>query len=288
MRRLRVLAVVLLVPAVAHADAKEDAAIAYDRGARAYDRGDFTLAATELARADELAPNAVTLELAIAAAMKADDAVFGMTLVERASSRKGIKETVLLNARKKLGPRVGRIAVRCSDCEAAVDGAKVPLDTARFVSVGVHVVTFARPTGKEERLEVVVEPGKTVDVAPASPAPTPAAPAPPPREVKAAPPVLVPSQPEEPRGLSPVWFWTGVGLTAIAGGAGIASAIDTAAKHDAFLKDRSDAAASSAGQDAETRTYILFGAAGAFAIATAVIGLGLVKWDRPRTAAWTF
>jgi hypothetical protein len=284
--RLRVLAFVLLVPALARADAKEDAAIAYDRGARAYDRGDYALAASELARADELAPNAVTLELAIAAAVKADDAVIGMTLVERASARKGIKETVLLGARKKLAPKVGRVVVRCSDCEATVDGSRMPNEAPRFVSVGPHIVTLTRPSAKEERIEILVDPGKTVDVAPAQPAPA--------NEVKLAPtlgpaptppPTPAPSK-EEPRSLSPVWFWAGLGLTAVAAGAGTVSAIDTAAKHDAFLKDRSDAAASRAGQDAETRTYILFGAAAAFAVATAVIGLGLVKWDRARTTAW--
>jgi len=276
--RRHLLALVFFAPSLARADAKEDAAQAYDRGARAYDRGDYALSAGELARADELAPNAVTLELAIAAAIKADDAALGMTLVERASTRRGIKETVLLGARKKLGPKVGRLAVRCT-CDVTLDGARIAAET-RFVTVGAHVVTMTQGS-RTERVDVVIEPGKTLEIAP-----TPVLPERTTERVLAPPPPPPAPPVNEERGLSPVWFWTGLGLTAVAAGAGGLSALDTASKHDAFLRDRSDVDAANAGRNAETRTYVLFATAGVLAIATTIVGLALVRWERPRPLAW--
>src|SRR5262249_30308245 len=57
---------------------------AYDRGATAFDNKDYATAARELARADDLVPNNVALVTALKAALRADDAVLGMTLAERA------------------------------------------------------------------------------------------------------------------------------------------------------------------------------------------------------------
>ena len=93
MSRARVVAgVVLLVGAVtaevALADGTVEAAReAYDRGAAAYDAGEYARAAAELARADEILANDVALELALKAAVKADDPRFAMTLVARADAR---------------------------------------------------------------------------------------------------------------------------------------------------------------------------------------------------------
>ena len=57
-------------PAFADAKDLEGARAAYDRGAAAYDAGNYELAASELTRADDLAPNDIALELALKAAVK--------------------------------------------------------------------------------------------------------------------------------------------------------------------------------------------------------------------------
>jgi hypothetical protein len=56
----------------------------------------------------------------------------------------------------------------------------------------------------------------------------------------------------------------------------IASGVDTANKHSAFVSDPTDAGASS-GRAAELRTNVLLGATGASAVATGVMAL-MVDW----------
>src|SRR5262252_4957973 len=88
--RLRSVALCMLLPG--NGRAEDEAAFAqaresYDRGAAAYDAKDYAKAATELARADELVPNATVLELALQAAVRAHDAPTAMELVQRVEKR---------------------------------------------------------------------------------------------------------------------------------------------------------------------------------------------------------
>src|SRR5262245_55502094 len=64
-----------------------EAHAAYERGAAAFDRGDYPTAAKELARADALFPNVVALTTAIKAAILADDPALAMELADRTESR---------------------------------------------------------------------------------------------------------------------------------------------------------------------------------------------------------
>src|SRR4051794_29326385 len=66
---------------------KEAARQAYDRGAAAYDAGDYARATAELTRADELFASDVALELALKAAVKGDDPRAAMVLAARADKR---------------------------------------------------------------------------------------------------------------------------------------------------------------------------------------------------------
>ncbi|HVM68469.1 MAG TPA: hypothetical protein VM204_01365 [Gaiellaceae bacterium] len=251
---------------VAQADPKDDAAEAYDKGAAAYDKGDFAVAATQLARADEIAPSAVTLELALGAALRADDAALGMTLVERVEKRRGTKALDRLAdaARRRLASRVGKLGVTCPRaprCDVTLDGERFEPGAPRYVAVGAREVSVALGAAPQ-RFDVTIEPGKTVELVPTAPAvaaSSPAAPAAggaetPPRGPDEAADVRVTS------GLSPTWFWLGVGLTAVAGGA----------------------AAADAGRSAEQRTVVLLAGAGALALATGALGLFFVDWSGGR------
>jgi hypothetical protein len=281
-----------LSAAPALADAKEDAAEAYDKGAAAYDKGDYPLAATQLARADELAPNGVTLELALGAVLRADDPVLGMTLVERAEKRKGGKslDKLVDAARRKFGARAGKLNVACrvespvgdrqGQCEVKVDGKRFERGGARWVSVGVHDVVIDIG-GALQKSEVTIEGGKTVELVPTAPVSS-GEPKPPPQETKppeTKPEPPKPKPPAESDGISPTWFWVGLGATAVVGGVGLVSGLDTASKYDEFAKDRSNEEASSAGQSAQTRTIVLLAGTGVLAVATAAIGLFFVDWD---------
>jgi hypothetical protein len=283
-----VLLVLMTTPTrAAFADEREDAATAYDRGAAAFDRGDFVTAARELARADELLPSPVTLELAINAAIKSDDAALGMTLADRASTRKGTKalDAAAASARKKFSSRVGKLSVMCpanSRCDVTLDGASFEPNAPRIVAVGSHRVVLTRSSTTEpERFAVRIDPEKTTELLlpaaapPVSPAPT----ATPVDPVKPPPPTPAKKKDaDDARGLSPAWLWVGAGATALVGGFTIASGLDTASKHDAFAQDRSDTTLANEGRAADQRTTFLLVATGALALATVAVGLFVVDW----------
>ncbi len=72
--------VVLPSPASAEPTAAKQA---YDQGVEAYERGDLEGASQQFARADTLAPNAVSLQAALDAAIDADDAALVSELLQR-------------------------------------------------------------------------------------------------------------------------------------------------------------------------------------------------------------
>jgi hypothetical protein len=274
---LLVAAFAVFAPRAAHAaDAEEEAAAAYDRGASAYDRQDFVTAANELARADELAPNDVTLELALNAALRGTDALFAMTLVERAEKRPHPSArlvTATEAVRKRFASSVGTITVVCSGepaCVATIDEKAVPSNVAIAVAAGKHRVEIARGDAREKPREVVVGGAKSVELLADTP------------ESVRMDAHLFDREPS--RGIAPVWFWVGSGVTVALGGATVLSAIDTASTHDDFASDRSNVDLSNDGKSAERRTFVLGAVTGVLAIATAVVGVALVDWNRGKVA----
>jgi hypothetical protein len=245
---------------------------AYDRGAASYDAGEFALAALQLSKADAIVPNDVALELALRASLKANDALLAMDLAARADGRRSAALAAARDeARSKLASRVGRVTVVCpagTACSATLDEAPFPVGEPRWVLVGSHRVVVDGGNGQRQAFQVRVDPGATVPV-----------------EAASSPPGLLPPPSPPPRdmgdgsgGMSPAWFWAGLGLSAALGGATIASAIDTQAKHDAF-KSEPSLARSNDGVDAQLRTNLLFAGTAAAAVASGVVGLLFVRWS---------
>lgn len=274
---------------------------AYQRGSAAFEAGRYAEAAVELARADELAPNPVALEAAVKAATLADDPVLAMTLVDRARDRPstpGLAEATAA-AREKFGSRVGRLTVRCradERCAAQIEGQPAEIGAGRWVRAGDHPVVVST-AGVAEAFVVRVDPGAVVDWAPpprpaASYGATPVGVGPvPPRPAVVVPPPASPGAPDEPSarepsGISPTWFWVGVGLTGLGAIGTTVSGADAIDKHDAFWGG--DDSAREPGQAAQTRTNVLLGVTAAVAVGTAVTGLWLVDWrgrDKVRASA---
>src|SRR5438105_8056926 len=102
---------------------------AYDRGTAAYDRGDYATAARELAAADALAPNPVALQAALDAALRADDPVVGMVLLERSTrfTPDGALAEMIRTARARFAHRTAFVHVACGSapCVCSIDGATV-------------------------------------------------------------------------------------------------------------------------------------------------------------------
>lgn len=258
----------------------EEARRLYDRAAAAYEREDFAAAARDFAAADALAPSPVALATAIEAATSAGDAVLAMTLRDRAAGR--AEHAQLAAAMKAAGAKfagaTGRVRVTCAGaCEARVDGAAIEPGLLAAgapvrVKAGEHVVLLRVPGRADEERRVNVAPDGLVEIAPAAAGGgAPAA-----------------------GGLSPAWFFVGLGATALAGAGAIASGLDTASKHEVFVRagcpgpvhgDCSGLA--SEGKGAETRTNVLIGVAGVLAAASAAVGVGLVRWSGPRGAEVT-
>jgi hypothetical protein len=295
--RRRVVAFVLLLATNAWADAATEAHEAYDRGTRAYRRGDYATAAREYAAADALSPSPVALQAALDAAVLADDPVLGVELVDRAKEapRTNALALSILTAQRKFARRTGRIHVACgaaAACIASIDGAAVDPAHPVIVRVGAHTV-IVESGGAATTRDVTVGPDEVIEVAPAAgtaPAAATAsgaatAPASAPAPEAASAPVVAT---ESSRGISPVWFYVGLGATGIAGAASIVSGADTASQHSHFASDCTQGreasncgGLASSGQSAQTRTNVLIGATAGLAAVTAVT-LFFVRWHETR------
>lgn len=238
---------------------------AYDRGAEAFKRGDFGVAARAFAEADALVPSAVALHAALDAAVRADDPVLGTQLLDRASrapADEALDATIRV-ARARFARRTGRVRVACGACKAAIDGVPIDVGVAVVVRTGPHTATI--DAGVPEQRAIDVPADDTVVLSP--------------RAASIAPP------PARSGGLSPAWVFVGAGATAIAGGLGIASAVDTSNRHADFVRSGCDrvgsgacSAASSDGASAQSRTNVLLGVTAALGVATAAIALFAVRW----------
>ena len=269
----------------------EQARTAYDRGLEAHERGDYAQAAKLFAQADELAPNDTALLAAIDAAVLADDAVLTMTLLDRAKQRPGSPEVqhALEQATARFAPSTGRLLVRCAGplrCQVSVDGRDAQPDRPFWVLAGPRalIVTFGNQKVTKS-VGVVAGRENVVDVAPPAPAPlarTPVSPAP----LAAAPPPP-PAPPKPASTFESPWFWVGAGLTLTFTAASVWSALDLSQRHDAFVADGCDKAATagcaeaaSDGKNAQLRTQLLLGAT-ALAGATTIMLVWLPSSSRP-------
>ena len=279
------MALAMTAPTLAHAqtkDAVDEARAAYDRGASAYDAGEYARAVTELTHADEILPNPTVLELALRAAVKADDPPAGMTLVDRASAR-GLSSPAIDKqvkaVREKLAGRAAQLTVRCPaplSCKASVDGLLVAIDVRTWVRAGDHVVELV-VDGTPQKMPLHLEPGVQVETAPRTLADRPAPPLPTTTTPATGTPPVTPNDHEN--GIAPAWFWAGGALTVAFGGLTLWSALDTKSKHDAFVGSPSDALEAE-GKSAQTRTNVFAIATAAAGITTGVLAF-YVGWSGP-------
>ena len=239
----------------------------YERATRELADGEYALAAKHFARADEISPTPAALEAALIAVHEADDAVLGMILVSR-TGREPTHEklgALAARARARFADRVGRLVVTCRDCEASVNGVVIEPGVASWQPLGPAVVTI-RSNGRIEERRVTVTKDVIATVRPTGPV----APAP-----------IAKRAPEEATsptgGVSPAFFWVGVGLTAAAGVGTVVSFVDLKGIHDDFRQTPS-AALAEEGDAAQLRTRVLLGVTGGLAVATALVGTLAVDW----------
>jgi hypothetical protein len=260
---------------------------AYARGAAAFSAGDYGRAADDLASADALYPDDVTLKAALDAVTRADDAVLGAQLIERANRVRdpsvvpGLEHSLAL-ATARFAHRTGRIVVRHRECPAVVDGRPISEGVPTVVLVGVHVVAVQCGAVPEEYL-VKVSADETHEVVPGEVRvlrdPT--------TSIRALP--VPPLRPHEARehGISPVWFVATAVLTLGLGVATLVSGIETVNDHGQFdsagcgmSNGRACASLASSGRSVQTTTTGLGIGTGVAAVGTTALGLFGVRRHR--------
>jgi hypothetical protein len=257
----------------------EQARAAYDAGAAAYDGGEFGTASLQFARADELAPNDVVLRLALAAAVRAEDPVLSMNLVQRAERRATVDPALMelmRVTRARFESQVGFIEVRClrhATCTAYLADQRLQPGLPVAVLPGKAELRFT-DGASESRIFIEVVPQRTVEVL--EPAAAPAAPAEPSAPAKrVAPPAskalgTATASPSLalPRGV----FWGGLVLSGALAAVTVASGIDAANARERFLANRNEGTREH-GQAAVERTNVLLGVTLGTAVLTGTVGL---------------
>jgi tetratricopeptide (TPR) repeat protein len=259
---------------------RAEAAENFDRGAKAFARGDFRRAAEAFEAAYRLGPRPDVLWNAAQAWQRAGEAARAATLYARylreappAAPDRGAATAQLA----ALSPRLARVEVHGDNLEQlAVDD--VPSqETIVYVSRGAHVVS-AVVGGRPVRKTQAVEAGDVVSVVLETPAVVEIIPAPP-SSLPAARVSLSPEPPPRPAhtGWSPWVFVGSASLAAAAVGLTIGSGIDTDASLKTFDAHGTPANLRT-GQEKELRTNILLGTSVALGLLTAATALWLVDW----------
>jgi hypothetical protein len=286
------------------------AAEAFDLGRQSYKAGRYTEAAEQFERADASAPSATALELAIRSRDKAGDldragtlASLALTLYPDDGNIGKIAPDVITRA----GADLYELSVTCDEPCEITDGTKVVHGRAAstrtlFLAPGTHHLRVSFGGGRTEAKTVEATPGASgmIEFAP------PSSDEPEPVEEPQAEPLAEPPPEEEPepsKGLPPMLFWVGAGATVAAGGVTVWSGLDTV-NNPGVDRVKAECQAGDEncklyqeGRAKQTRTNVLLGVTGAFALATGVLA-AVVDWGprslpstdegkrRPRVSPW--
>lgn len=273
----------LMVALGAHADDKKRASELFTQGETRFRVGDYAGAAAAFEEANGLSPHpnilwnaARSLERAGSAARAANTYHAYLQSADDAPADRAAAAQSLARLTKQLG----RLELHPEDgqSEVLVDGARVS-GSVYFVTPGTHTVVMLAQ-GREQSQTILVDAGGTRSVTPmqrapeGSPDPAPAAPV----AAKES-----PSSEAGSRGVSPIIFFTGAGLTLVAAGLAVGFGVDTANERDRF-----DASPSretfDLGRDKQFRTNVAVGIAAGLGVLTAVTGIWLVDWRPTGTA----
>lgn len=254
-------------------DAKRKAREAYHRGEAALEREEYSAAAGEFVYADELVPNDAALQAAFDALAKTQDAKTAVKLLNRLERRANASAPVAAaaaRARAKLDPLVGRIVLECPaghGCRAELDNAPAASGTVVWALPGTHWLRSSLDGGPMVEDGVDLKAGDLVSV---------------PLGARRAPLVTEVPDPNANRGPSPVFFWVGLGVTAVIVGFATWSTIDLyqRGKDVTQCETRKVACPDLVEKEdsAGSRTVALWAVSAGAAVLTAATGLFIVDW----------
>jgi hypothetical protein len=247
---------------------KRRAAALFDEAVGRFNRAEFAEAARGFYEADRLAPSAVAITNAIAAARKASEHL----LVARAAERAIARGDALVEARAAMAEaatRLCRLDLSCEgpSCAMTLDGEGAPVGTA-WTLPGTHRITAkAGPAAAEQHIACSAGARYRIALQPRAETPK-DKPAPPPR-----------------KGLHRAGFFVGVGVTAVLAGATIGSGVDAMAAKRALPRDEAEQAQIDGVLGRARRTDFLLLGAGLAAVGTAALGIWGTDWRGVRAAA---
>jgi hypothetical protein len=289
-----VLAMLCVVPQAVRAqddtpdqERREAAAAAYDRGSKAYIARDFELAARFYETAFRLAPAAPALIQAVRAHQQAGDDRRAGTVALALQEEYGVEQMAehTKQALEQARTKYFRIDVVCENCQLEVEGNREAFLSVFLEPDKEHSVTAVFESGKRtkqiegaagaQKVLTFVAPGQEEEPEKAVAATTATA------KAKDASSTHDADDLEEEstssKGLSPVFFWTGVGLTAVAAGVTVWSGLDTQSAADDYKKNPTQEGLDD-GQSLEMRTNVLIGVTAALAVGTGVVGIFFTDW----------
>jgi hypothetical protein len=272
---------------------RQAAAEAYDQGTAAYVAQDYEKAAQWFETANRMSPAAPALIQAARAHQQAGHlaraATLALALVQTYPDDATASEfgESLLN---DLGPKFVRVDVECTDCALDVDGTLQESHSFFVEPDSEHSVTASFDTG--ERKETISgSAGESKSMSFEAP----------PAKIKTPDgPITLPPNGEEPKPLSPVFTYVGIGVTAALLVGSIASTLDVYSGAKDYEKaanawhDKCDGMPDTgsckemhtdvtdkldSGEGKQTRTTILWVATGAFAAATTIVAVALTNWS---------
>ncbi|MCH2109769.1 MAG: outer membrane protein assembly factor BamD [Polyangiaceae bacterium] len=275
----------------------QEAASAFDRGRSAFRAENYTEAAQHFETADDYAPSPASLQLAMIARKEAGQldraASLAALLVERFPEEKkavaGAKEVLAL-AR----PELMQVNIRCTEeCVLTVDGKLLhgggSLNRQVYLQPGEYTVRagFSEERGTEKPVDGAA--GEELGLlfeAPALPKEAPPVVVQSQSQIEPIPPVETMVEAEPSSGLSPTFFWTGVGMTGAGLGASIflsVYALNNPGK-DAVTEEcqeqGKDCPAYQEGIKNQRNANIAWGATAAVGVLTAISGIWWTDWHR--------
>lgn len=263
------------------------AARAFAEGQKAQLEHDYERAAQSFELAYSIVPSKEALRSAIRSRQLAGQPARAATLAEILLSRYGddpqsvkLANEVLDDAR----PKLGRVEVTCAPaCSLAVDGRAVSTSASDvhtfYVTPGAQSLEATFVGAPAVKRGIKTKAGEAVAVKIDRP-PHPPAPSAPPAAIPQPAAAASPSK-DEPGGVSPVVPIVGGTITLALVGVAVWSGLDTLSAHDAYV-DNPMPEAFQDGRSKQTRTNILWGAAAAAGVGTAVIAIFWTNWGGDR------
>jgi hypothetical protein len=271
------------------------AAELFDEGRTAYKAAAYSEAAEHFEAADARAPSGNALVLAMRSRVEAGQFAKASSLAELIIVRHADNPELVAQAERVIAensPQLGRVDIFCTEiCDLVIDLKLVHGDARAlwrvYVEPGKHTIVANFSKDRDATLETDTVAG---GVYPLTLQPKPE----PPKAIVEAPQLLptvnstVKLSPvgPPPRKLKPLYFWVGVGATALFGGVTTWSAIDTKYNpgkdkvREECVGQGTQCPLYQEGQRKEVRTNVLIGGTLVLALATAVTGIFATDFSR--------